>query len=351
MTERVLTTRELNRAMLARQLLLERSSMPLTRAVEQVAGLQTQHAPSAYVALWARLRDFDRDALTRALHQRRVVQGTMMRITIHMATARDYWLFTEGIRRERRKSGLGQFRRLLQGIDVEAAAELVRTTLADGPRRNAEMLRVVKEAGYPTPWAWYASALFVDLLRYPPSGTWERKRADLYGLAEEWIPKPDVTEEQGLEHLVRRYLGGFGPAAVGDIAGWAGLTVGTLRPVVERLRLRRFRDEEGGELVDLPRAPLPPADTPAPPRFLHTWEPVLLVSSRRAQILPDEYRGRIVIPRQPQWISTFTVDGAVAGTWRFRDGKVEVEPFAPLPRVAKREVEEEAAALAAFQAD
>jgi hypothetical protein len=190
--------------------------------------------------------------------------------------------------------------------------------------------------------------LWIDLVRTPPSGTWERRKADLYGLAEDWLGPAEASEEQGLEHLVRRYLGGFGPATLKDIANWAGVPAATLEPVVEGLRLRRFRDEQGGELLDLPRAPLPGADTPAPVRFLPTWDATLLVHARRTQILPEHHRPRVFNTRTPHSVSTFLVDGRVAGSWKHERGRVVLNPFERLPRGVRRELDEEAERLASF---
>lgn len=350
MTEQVLSTRHLNRVLLARQLLLERSPLPLTRAIERVAGLQTQYAPSAYIGLWSRLRDFPRDALTKALELRRVVQATLMRVTIHMVSAADYPLFAEGIRKGRRKWWIGVQRHQIEGLDMKAAAARVRHHLTNGPRRQAELLGLLQSEGFPRI-TWSGVGLWLDMVRVPPSGTWDRRRADLYGLADQWLAPSSATEAEGLNHLVRRYLGGFGPAPLNDVANWAGLPVATLRPVVGRLRLRRFRDEQGGELLDLPRAPLPDPDTPAPVRFLPTWDATLLVHARRTQVLPEEYRNLVFSTKTPHSVPTFLVDGAVAGSWRYEKGRVRLKPFGRLARAARTELEEEAERLAAFHAD
>jgi hypothetical protein len=191
--------------------------------------------------------------------------------------------------------------------------------------------------------------LWLDLVRAPPSGTWERRRADLFAAAEDWVgPAPAVTAAEATEHLVRRYLGAFGPATRGEIADWAGLPAGAVAAVLERIALRRFRAEDGDELLDLPRAPLPAAATPAPVRFLPTWDATLLVHARRARILPEEHRPRIFHTKAPQSFPTFLVDGAVAGTWRHEDGRIDIEPFDRLGRTASRELRDEAARLAAF---
>jgi Winged helix DNA-binding domain len=188
-------------------------------------------------------------------------------------------------------------------------------------------------------------------VRVPPSGTWRQRRADLYGLAADWLGPWRVTVEQAQEHLVRRYLGGFGPASAGDLASWAGLPLTTLRPVLGRLRLRRFRDEQGGELLDLPRGPLPDPETPAPVRLLPTWDATLLAHARRTQILPERYRGLVFNTRTPHSVPTVLVDGQVVGSWRYQRGRVRLEPFDRLDRRARRELEEEADRLAAFHAD
>jgi hypothetical protein len=152
----------------------------------------------------------------------------------------------------------------------------------------------------------------------------------------------------GLDHLVRRYLAGFGPASSRDVADWAGLPVKDVARALERLTLRRFRGEAGAELLDLPRAPLPPPDTPAPVRFLPTWDATLLVHARRTGILAEEYRPLVFNTKTPHSVPTFLVDGAVAGTWRFEDGEVRLEPFGRLDRSTQRELREEADRLAAF---
>jgi uncharacterized protein YcaQ len=348
-TERTLSTRDLNRAMLARQLLLDRSNLSLTRAIEAVGGLQTQYAPSGYVGLWSRLRNFRRESLTRALEQRRVVQASLMRATIHTVSAADFPLFAAGIREARRRWWLGVHRKQTEDVDMELVAERLRQHLANGPRRTQELRELLRAEGFPDV-AWAGAGLWLDMIRVPPSGTWERRRADLYGLADGWVQGSSATEAEGLEHLVRRYLAGFGPAPVNDIADWAGLKVNSLRPVVERMALRLFRDEKGRRILDVPRGALPGGNMPAPVRFLPTWDPMLLASARRAAILPEQYRALVFNTKTPQSVSTFLADGAVAGAWRYEGGRIRVEPFAPLPRRARRDLEDEAERLAAFHA-
>jgi hypothetical protein len=350
MTERTLSVRELNRALLARQLLLERSPIPLTAALESVGGLQSQYAPSAYVALWSRLEGFRRGSLTSALKERSVVQATLMRSTIHNVSAGDFPLFAAGIRKSRRDWWLGVLRHQFESSDMEAVAALLRRDLAEGPRRASALKELLRAEGFP-PVTWQGAALWLDMVRVPPSGTWEQRRADLYGLAEDWLGPLSGTEAEGLEHLVRRYLGGFGPASLKDVANWAGLPPPTVLDVGRRLPLLRFRDERGNELVDLPGAPLPAADTPAPVRFLPTWDATLLVHARRTAVLPEPYRPLVFNTRTPHSVPTFLVDGAVAGKWRYEGGRVRLEPFDTLAPAVRRELEAEAERLAAFHGD
>lgn len=350
MAERVLSTRESNRTLLARQLLLERSGLSLTKALERIGGLQTQYAPSAYIGLWSRLSGFRKESLTQSLENRRIVQATMMRITIHMATPDDYKLFNSGTRMSRRKVWLAYHRQHADELDMPAVARNVRKYLSKGPLKQVEIVKLLEADGFPRI-AWSGAGLWVDLVRVPPSGTWERRRADLYGLADDWVGSWKDDERAGIEHLVRRYLSGFGPATTGDIASWAGLKVTALRPVIEEMTLRPFRDEEGTELLDLPRAALADADTSAPVRFLPTWDATLLVHARRTQILPEEHRPRVFNTKTPHSVPTFLIDGQVAGTWRYEKKRVEVSPFGRLPRAVRAEVDGEAERLAAFHAD
>ena len=338
MAERTLTQRELNRALLARQLLLERSRLPIPRVLERMGGLQAQYAPSMYVGLWTRMERFGRGDLDRALERRTVVQGTLMRTTIHLVSARDYWPFALGVRRARREWWL----RLQQGAVDERTmrrqATRLRRALANGPLDARELERLA--TGY--------VGLWLDLVRVPPSGTWDRRRADLFAAAEDWLGPSEATEGEGLELLVRRYLGAFGPAPLADVASWSGVPRKRLAAALPRLRLRRFRDESSRELLDLPSAPLPAADTPAPVRFLPVWDATLLAHARRTGVLPEEYRPLLFSSKNPASANTFLVDGAVAGTWRYRDGRIEMDAFRRLSPTTRRELEDEAERLAAL---
>jgi hypothetical protein len=333
---------------LARQLLLERARLPIPRALDAVAGIQAQYAPSMYVGLWSRLEGFRREDLTRALEARTVVQASLMRLTIHLVSRGDYWPAALGTRQARRSLWL----RYQPGgrpdeEDMEEAARIAAPRLAEGPLQRKELQELVGSSRT-------AQGLsgWIEIVRAPPSGTWERRRADLYAAADTWLGPPpgDLTAEQGIELLVRRYLRAFGPATPADVASWAGLPAKVLAPVLGAMKLRRFRTEDGHALVDVPRAPLPDPGTPAPPRFLPTWDATLLVHCRRAGILAEEDRARIFNTKNPHSESTFLVDGAVRGTWRHAGGRIEIEPFGRLDAATRRALEDEAGRLAVLHA-
>jgi hypothetical protein len=317
--------------------------MSIPRALERIGGIQAQYAPSMYIGLWSRLEGFERQALTRALERKSVIQATLMRATIHLVSRGDYWPVQTAIQKGLREWWVRVTR--ADPARVRKNASRARTLLADGPRQWKELEELLGGREE-------ARGIFTSLplVRVPPSGTWERRRADLVAAAEDWIGREEVDLGEARALIARRYLSGFGPARKREIADWAGMDVADVTAGLDRLPLRRFRDEEGKELIDLARAPLPDPDTAAPPRFLPTWDATLLVHARRTQILPEEYRQHVFNVKTPQSVSTFLVDGQVAGTWRYESGKVGLEPFSPLPRTARRELEDEARRLAAFLA-
>jgi hypothetical protein len=312
-----------------------------------MGGIQMQYAPSGYIGLWSRMRDFSRSMLTQALEEKVVIQGTLMRGTIHTVSAEDYWPMLAGIRRINREWYSRIAGGALAGIDMDAAVRTTRELLANGPMRFADLAVALGERGVPMP-AVKALGFSMDLVRVPPSGTWDARRADLYGLSEWWTDPVDVSEDDGIEHLVRRYLGAFGPAPARDIASWMGVNVGQMKHVLGRMELVTRRDEDGKAMLDLPDASLPDPDTPAPPRFIGVWEAMLLVHARRSGVLPEEHRPRIFGTKMPHSFNTFLVDGAVAGTWHQAEGEVRLEPFRPLHRADRAAVEEEAHRLSGF---
>jgi len=341
--DRVLTLAELNRATLARQLLLERKKVGVLPAIERLAGLQAQWPPSPYIGLWSRVTGFKRESLERAVRRGDVVKPTVMRGTLHLVTTRDYPMFWWALRDmptwydethlNHALKSLTRMRALAEGgqlVHKDAVALLV----ADG-HEELEARRI-----------FHALRRQAHLLHTRDSALWRGRPSATF----QAHPEPEPMEVLAARRqLVRRYLGAFGPSARADIADWSGLRVSDFAEALDALEpLRRFRDEHGRELLDLPRAPLPPADTPAPVRFLPKWDNTLLAHADRRRVLPEELR-KTVIAKNGDVTQTFLVDGVVTGSWSYdKKGKVSIEPFTPLPRSARREVEDEAARLEAW---
>ncbi|HEX4746299.1 MAG TPA: winged helix DNA-binding domain-containing protein [Gaiellaceae bacterium] len=352
MRTRTLTLRELNRATLARQLLLRRHRISVTKAVERTAGLQAQWPPSPYVGLWSRIDGFAPEALTRAIARRRVVKATLMRRTLHLVTARDYLAYG-GIYRA---SMLRELERqcTVLGDQVDLAELGVRLAeLASGPpRRRPELLAELElpklRIQERSPWLLaYGLAAAAGLVNGPESSVWRSHTAGTtFVSSRSWLGAHGADGDAAATDLVRSYLAAFGPASRADVAKWTGMA----RSVVDRglagLELRRFRDEEGRTLFDLPRAPLPGGDVPAPARLLPRFDNLVLSHDDRRRVVSNEYRSAVIEGGEVR--ATLLVDGFVAGLWSVQDGRVRLEPFAPLPRVTRRAVQEEAARLEAF---
>jgi hypothetical protein len=344
-SERVLTLRELNRALLARQLLLERTRLAVPRAVERVCALQAQYSPSPYIALWSRLSGFRKEQLTRALEQRRVVKASLFRITLHIVSARDYPYFAA--------TWLRAAQETTPRVTAEKIAELSRLVNAaatKGPITHEELEALAAEGlgGF----RWRTRTL-APLIHLPPSGTWRfHGRPELLAM-KKWLGVELPPREDGAECLVRSYLAAFGPAMQNDLLRFAGVRVGDVRPGLERLELRRFRDERGRVLLDLPRAPLPPEDAPAPVRFLPKWDSALLAYAppERMRILPDRFR-TTVIRANGDVLPTVLVDGFVAATWNVdKNGKLEIKQLRRLSKAERAEVDDEGERLVAFVSD
>lgn len=342
MAERILTQRELNRTTLQRQLLLGRVRMPVARAVERLAGLQAQWAPAPYVALWSRLEGFERQALERAILRGRVVKALLMRATLHLVAARDYPHFDSAVR---------EARTLARARGVEPpAAEIVERALALTRKRPHARSELMRALGYDPrttnvderrEYNWVVALARLEQL--PEAALYAFRGSPLLRPAEHELP----PKQEAVTHLVRRYLAAFGPATRADASQWSGMPIRDLTPGFEALRLRSFRDELGRELFDLPRAPLASADVHAPARLLPRWEEVLLAHKDRTRVMSEDVR-KAVIARNGDVQQTFLVDGFVAGTWRHEDDRVLLDSFEPLPRRARRELEDEAGRLAAW---
>jgi hypothetical protein len=335
-----LPSRQLNRSVLHRQLLLERANLSITDALDRVGGLQTQYAPSGYVGLWTRLVNFERNSLTRALEDREVVQATLMRNTIHLVPRASFWRYALGVRRARR-DGWPVIPGAPRVTDTQEGAELLRQALSDGPK-------TVRELGDLATGFLGRVGLWVDLVRVPPSATWERRRADRLALAEQWVGPEDTTEREGIEFLVQTYLRGFGPAPWKAISAWSMVTITALKQATATTDLVRHKDEDGRELIDLPDAPLPDPESPAPVRFLPHWDTLLLANARHAGVMPEPHRPLVFSSRNPFSMGTVLVDGRVVAGWSFKENAIRIEPFEPLGADAEEEVESERLRLEAF---
>jgi hypothetical protein len=336
MTDRVLTLRELNRATLARQLLLERKPMPLRRALERVAGLQAQWAPAPYVGLWTRIAGFKRETLERALLRMQVVRAVLMRGTIHLVSRADYALLGAAV-------GEPPWLRPDAAAVADSLHDAIRA-YGETPRTRAEIAEfLAREHGFARELSdavWYGLRIRGRLTHAPETGFWKTNGLTRYVT----IPhEPDEPERARVE-LVRRYLAAFGPATRADIAEWSGLRVRDLEPALDALEpLARFRDERNRELVDLPRAPRPAADAPVPVRFMPRFDNLVLSHKDRTRVLAEEHRPGVI---EGGWVrSTFLVDGFVAGVWEVEGGRVQTESFVPLTRTQKAEVADEARRL------
>jgi hypothetical protein len=339
--ERVLTLRELNRATLARQLLLERKRLAPTRVIEHLVGMQAQWPPAPYVGIWTRTTGFRRESLERSLVRGEVVKASVMRLTLHLVTRRDYGLL---------RAGLSE-----RGFPWESAlakrlAPSVRALAASGPVTGDEGVAYVEREhglrGVDARRAWRAARACAHVLHHHETALWSARPEGRFVAVGE-PESHDPTEARAA--MIRRYLAAFGPATRRDVVAWSMMSVPQVQRALDRLELRRFRDESGRELLDVPRAPLPDPERPAPVRFLPKWDNLLLAFADRTRVLPEEYR-RVVIKQNGDVAQTFLVDGFVAGTWRAENGRVTVEPFARLSAAVRREVTDEAARLESFLA-
>jgi hypothetical protein len=351
-----ITAQELNRATLGRQLLLEREAMDAGEAVRRVVALQAQHAASPYVALWNRLAGFAPEELDTAFAGRAVVKATLMRITLHAVHGDDYQVFREAMQQTLYASRLG-YRFAAAGLTPADGEALVPELLdfADRPRTAAEMqdwleerVGAEKKAG-----AWWGLKAYAPLLHVPTGGAWSfGPRSSFVAARTGPVPRGRETVPEALCHLVMRYLGGFGPASVADIAQFAMVPRAPVRQALLELgdAVEQLRGPEGTLLYDVPGASRPPADTPAPPRLMAMWDSVLLAHADRSRVIPPAYRP-LVIRVNGDVLPTLLVDGRVAGVWRAVDGGVEATAFHDLPTSVWDGLAAEAASLTALLAD
>jgi hypothetical protein len=339
----MLTLRALNRATLARQLLLERAAIAPAKAMAQVAGMQAQVPKPPFIGLWSRLDGFEREALRKALARGDVVRGTLMRGTLHLAAKKDFapWraalqpVLTQGERTITRGGD----------VDLEGTLAAARAFFAERPRTFEEVRQhlVTRFPDTNDRLLGYTARMHLPLVMVPDDSTWSFPPDSQFALTE--------TAEADLHGLALRYLGAFGPATPADFQAWSGLRAMTKLFDTLRPKLQTFRDDRGRELFDLPRSPRPDEETPAPVRFLPEYDNLVLAHADRTRIIADEYRPRIVT-KNLRVLATFLVDGFVAGTWsiarKTKSATLTIAPFAKLTRADRAALTDEGERLLRF---
>lgn len=349
--------RALNRATLSRQMLLHRREMPAIDAIEHLVGLQAQAPSPPYVGMWTRLAGFHPEELAHLIEDRRAVRIALMRNTVHLVSARDC-LALRPLTQPVIDRGLYSTRANraeLEGVDIGALAAAGHALLEERPRTARELGGLLQESWPERDPAILARAIrhLLPLVQTPPRGVWGKSGQTTHTTAESWLSQP-LEPAPSVDDMVLRYLGAFGPASVKDVQTWSGLT--RLGGVLDRLRPRLavFRDERGRELFDLPDAPRPDPDTPAPVRFLPEFDNLILSHADRTRVIDDEYR-RLLASKNGMVPATVLVDGFVRGTWKTKRmrGKttLEIEVLEPLPNRDRDVLTEEGELLLRFMAE
>lgn len=351
-----ITARGLNRATLGRQMLLGREPLGLTEGIRRVVALQAQQEASPYIALWNRLDGFNPTELDAAFADRTVVKATSMRITLHATLAEEYPMFREATDPSVRAARLYDRRFTASGLTLEQADSLIQEMLvyACQPRTADEVKGRLEEClGTPLERpTWSMLRGYAPLLRAPTGGPWSFGPRPAY-IAPDAIPTlgdPEVADVS-LQKLVLRYLAGFGPASVADVAQFAMVQRARVRQALKALDgcVERLEGPNGEELFDIPGVPLPDEDIPAPPRLMAMWDSTLLAYNDRSRIIPPDYR-KLLIRKNGDVLPSLLVDGYVAGVWRPVDGQIEATAFHPLSDDAWEGLAAEAGSLLTFLA-
>lgn len=348
-----LSSRALNRATLARQLLLERSPLDAERVIAHLVGMQGQAPLAPYVGLWTRMASFRPDELAGLLTSRRVVRGTLMRATVHLVTAGDFLGLRPLTQPVLVRAFSGQaFAKSLAGLDLDTVLDVTRALVEETPRSRGELSKLLA-GSWPDRDAeslGYAATYLEPMVQVPPRAVWGVNGPAVWTTSRSWLGGP-LSSSPSVEQLVLRYLGAFGPATVKDVQQWSGLT--RLREVVDRLRpqLVELRGEHGAELWDLPDAPRPDPDAPAPPRFLPEYDNLLLSHADRSRVIVDQRRVPLP-PGNGATGGTVLVDGMWTATWKIvrrgDEATLEIAPFVPLTPADQDALGAEATALLAF---
>ncbi|CAA9462894.1 MAG: hypothetical protein AVDCRST_MAG58-2963 [uncultured Rubrobacteraceae bacterium] len=353
--ERILTLRELNRATLARQMLLGRQPIPVLDAVGRLAGLQAQVTSPPYVGLWTRLRDFRREDLTRLMQERQVVRATLMRATLHLMTAVDYLQLRSALQPALTRSMNSIAGKRLEGLDVGRLVGVAREFFEEEPHPFADLRPLLSELEPERDQSAlaYAVRTHLPLVQVPSGGVWGYSGKAPFTTAEKWLGRP-LSGSEDPRDLVLKYLAAFGPATVRDVQTWSGRT--QLKQPIEEIKheLRTFSDERANELLDLPDAPLPSGDTPAPPRFVPDYDNLVLSHADRGRVISDEHRKKVFLSAA-RVRATFLIDGFVRGVWKVekvrKTATLEIEPFERLSRGDRAALSDEGERLVRFLAE
>lgn len=350
MADRILTLRELNRTILARQMLVSRTSGSAPEAVSRLVGLQAQSAMAPFVGLWTRVENLSREEVAGLIEDRTILKATMMRGTLHLLTAADYLEFRSTLQPVFDAALAGILKGRADGLDVPKLLAAAKPFLAESPRSFAELTRMAEKLLPGTdPGAMrYTIRMRLPLVQVPVAKGWSFPGNPKYALAESWLGRT-VPPGDRFKELVLRYLSAFGPASAADLQTWSGL--GKERMEALRPELKTYRDEKGKELFDRPDLHIEDPDHPAPERFLPEYDNLLLSHANRTRVIADEHRSKVYIPVL-RVRSTILVDGFVAGTWKVEKSKgtatLIVEPFAKLSRSSRTALSEEGEMLVRF---
>jgi hypothetical protein len=352
MAERVLNLRELNRATLARQMLLERQNLPVADAIERLVGLQAQQALPPYVGLWTRLHNFNRDSLANELESRVVVKATLIRGTLHLFTAADYLRFRKTLQPMLAGAVETIAKNRTANFDLEELLAMARQYIEEKPRTFAEISAMLTErlpdedVGVMR----YTVRTRIPLVQVPIADGWSYPNKPEFTLAESWLGQA-IAPEDRLPELALRYLAAFGPASATDMQTWLGMA--KLKELFEKLKpeLQLYKDEGRRELFDLPDRPLPDGDTPAPVRFLPEFDNLLLSHSNRTRVIAKEHHPKVYLPGL-RVAATILVDGFVSGVWQVEKNKgvatMVIEPFNKLNKKDRAALIEEGEQLIRF---
>jgi len=351
-----ITARALNRATLGRQLLLGRATLPVADAVRRVVALQAQYPASPYLALWNRLTAFDPTDLDAAFTRHEVIKATLLRITLHAVHAADYRAFRAAMEPTLRAARLGDNRFRVSGLTVADVHALIPDLLAytDRLRTAAESEAwLADRLGAPQPGAWWALRQYAPLWHAPTGAPWSFGPRPSYVAARARPVLADpAASAAALQTLIKRYLEGFGPASMADVAQFALVYRPRVKEALTALsgELERLDGPDGKELFDIPGARRPDEDTPAPPRLMAMWDSILLAYADRGRVIPPAYRP-LVTRMNGDVLPTLLVDGYVAGVWRPVEGGIEATAFQRLPDDVWEGLAAEARSLVVFLAD